>query len=124
MSAFETFTSVGYQILLPLFELFTNCGVPIALSVGFFVVFALASVWFVCVTERPRRQIKQAAGLLRRIEGQREFTTALPEVAESMGRRGVLQHASSPFARHSFKDSHLPEKLAFRLSGAAEQYRA
>jgi hypothetical protein len=97
MSAFETFTGVGYQILLPLFELFTNRGVPIALSAGFFVVFGLASVWFVWVTERPRRQIKQVSGLLRRIEGQREFTTALSEVAERMGRRGVLQHAWQEF---------------------------
>lgn len=51
MSAFETFTSVGYQILLPLFELFTNRGVPIALSVGFFVVFGLG-VCLVCLCDR------------------------------------------------------------------------
>jgi hypothetical protein len=97
MSAFETFTSVGYQILLPLFELFTIRGVPIALSVAFFVVFGFASLWLFWVTERPRRQIKQVARLLRRIEGQREFTTALPEVAESMAQRGVLQHAWQEF---------------------------
>jgi hypothetical protein len=101
MSAFEKLTSAGYQVLLPLFELFTNRGVPIALSLGFFVVFGLASVWLVWLTERPRRQIKQVAGLLRRIEGQREFTTALPEVAESMGQRGILQHAWSSKKRLS-----------------------
>ena len=93
MSAFETFTSVGYQILTPVFELFTNRGVPIALSVSFFIVLGLASISFFCATERPLRQIKQVAGTLRRLSSHAEFTAALPDVVESVHRRPVLQHA-------------------------------
>ena len=93
MSAFETFTTVGYQVLTPLFDLFTNRGVPIALSVGFFVVLGLASISFFWATKRPLRQIKQVAGTLRRLSSHAEFTAALPDVAESMRQRPVLQHA-------------------------------
>jgi hypothetical protein len=88
MTAFETFTSVGYAFIKPIFELFTNRGVPVAISLAFLVALVLASLLFIWVTERPRRQIKHAVSILGRLGDQGEFTATLHHVQEIMRRLG------------------------------------
>lgn len=122
MTAFETFTSVGYAIIEPIFELFTNPGVPIAISLAFLVALVLASLIFIWVTERPRRQIKHAIAILGRLGDQGEFTATLHDVQEIMRRLPVLRHAWQEFEETLIKPAPDESQIVRNTSRPGEYF--
>jgi len=98
METLEPIVTTAYDLLIPVFDLFRNRGVPIVISLTFLAVLLGVSVYFwFWATGRSLRQIKKVTASLRSIEGHTAFAEALTDVREQMGSHRALQHAWQEF---------------------------